>query len=249
LPVSNSIVIPELVIFQTIKASLDVLREDYALNSADASKSFLMRCIGAYNSLQNYDTQEQAKAVFIRAKNANEPRYVDVSMGFDSDRIGKKNPHIHILLQNDSPKDDSLGIGEGNVDPYFDDEESTYLKSKVRRFTQQVNLLISGDNSNEKYLVYHVLKTVLIQFIPYMNALGLENVSFRGGDVSINTQVAGNVYMRSLTLNFDYDLVSPNIDQDDFINKIYLAIDAIYNEQETEIYSNYPPEPEPESGD
>lgn len=240
MPASNNIVIPEAVVFQTIKAALFTIRKDYVDNVADVSKSFLMRCIGQNNAIQNYDIANQAKAIFTVPRNPNEPRFVDVSMGFDNDRIGKKMPHIHILLQNDSPKDDSIGTGKGNYEPEFDDESGTYIDKKVRRFTQQINLLISGDNSNEKYVIYHVLKSVLIEYIPYFSGLGFDNVSFRGGDVSINTQVAGNIYMRSLTMNFDYDLVVPEIQENSIARQIYLAIDAIENGNKTEVFNNYP---------
>lgn len=239
---SNKVIIPEAVIFQTVKAALITLREDYLANAADTTKSFLYRCIGTSNSIQRYDMLEQAISVFITPKNPNEPRFVDVSMGFDSDRIGKKMPTIHVIMQNESPKNDSMGIGSGNIEPEFSEveDEYSYIDSKVRRFSQQVNLLISGDNSNEKILIYHVLKSMLIQYIPYFEVLGFDNLAINGGEVSLNTQVAGNIYLRSLSLNFEYNLISPNIDSEDFGTKIYTTIEAIQDGSRTEIFTNVP---------
>lgn len=243
MPQSNDITIPELVVFQTIKAALFTLREDYQQNIADITKSFLYKCLGVSNILQGYNYITQSLAVFITPKNANEPRYLDVSMGMDTDRIGKKMPHIHVILQNDSPKDDSLGLGSGNREPIFDDVSGIYEMSKVRRFNQQINLLISGDNSNEKSLIYHVLKSLLIEYIPYLNELGFDNVSLSGGDITMRNESSSIIYMRSLSLRFDYEHEVPRFDGTEFARKIYLAIDNInQDDTRTEIFSNYPEE-------
>lgn len=238
MPASNSPIVPELVVFQTVKAALQVLRENWELYKNDEQRSFIYRCLGAFNGLQRYDMLQQAKAVFFRPINANEPRYVDVSMGFDTDRIQKKMPTVHIIMQNENPKDNSLGLGSGNFDPEFyedaidpqDPESATigkYSPNNSRRFTQQLNLLISGDNSNEKILIYHVLKTIMISYIPYLNELGFENVEFSGGDVQINTEVAGNIYMRNLIMKHDYDLISPSLEEYEFARQIFFTITVL----------------------
>jgi hypothetical protein len=232
MPKSNEPVIPELVMFQTIKSALHELRKDWT--EKPENKTFLYRCIGNYNSIQKYDFLTQAKSVFFRAQTPNEPRYLDVSMGFDSDRIQKKMPTIHIILQGENPKDDSLGLGIGNFEDDFyeggEDEPDTYSVNNSRRFSQQINLLISGDNSNEKLLIYHVLKSILIAYVPYLQELGLENVSFSGSDVQINTGVAGNMYMRNLMIRYDYDLKIPSLMEDEFITKIFYGITIKQND-------------------
>jgi len=248
LPASKEPILPELVLFQTIKAGLEVLREDWEQFSSDEEKSFIFRVLGNKNALQRYDMLAQAKTVFFRPVNPNESRYIDVSMGFDTDRIQKKLPTIHILIQSDNPKDDSLGIGYGNFDVIFgdepeDDEAGTYNQVYSRRFNQQANILISGDNTNEKILIYYVLRALLISYIPYFNELGLENVYFSGGDVQINADVAGRLYMRSLNMGYDYDFTAPSLTINEFATKIFYRLiikndDAIKN-----------PDPEPEEPD
>lgn len=241
MPASNNITIPEATVFQTVKAALHTLRNDYEEKIATPELTFLYRSIGVNNAIQGYNMFEQAKSVFLRPKNPNEPRFLDVSMGWDSDRVDKKMPHIHIIMQNDSPKDDSLGLGSGNFPPEFDDDNGTYSDFKVRRFNQQVNLLITGDNSNEKYLIYHVLKSILIQFIPYFEELGLQNVAFNGGDVQMRNDIAGLIYMRTLSIRYDYNLKSPSLDLNEFSRQIYLAIDKLNDDgTTTEIYNSNP---------
>lgn len=222
------IVMPEIVIFNTIKIALDFLRKDYAERLVEGKEQeSILYLMLEDNQLQRYNMFEQALSVFISPQNANEPRFLDVSMGYDSDRIAKKVPHIHIVLNSDSPKDGSLGLGSGNIYPVFggsDDVSGEYREYHELSFTQQANLIISGDNPNEKVLIWHIIRSLLISFIPHFTAHGFRNISFNGGDIQINTEVTGKMFLRNLTMSYDYSLAVPDLELSEYLNEIYYVL-------------------------
>lgn len=232
------IVVPEVLIFNVIKNALFYLRQDYATNLAASTEtnSLLYRIIEA-NKIQRYVLFDQAKSIFITPENANEPKYLDISMGYDTDRIAKKNPTIHLIVQSDSPKNNMLGLGSGANDPDFYSPETVdgtglYREYHKKGFAAQVNLIISGENSNEKIMIYHILRSLLISYIPYFENQGLFNIEFNGGDIQINTGVAGNIFMRNLTMSFDYYVDVPHVEDKEYISKIFYEL-RLVNEDGT----------------
>lgn len=218
-------VFPEVAIFNAIKNILHVLREDY-VEAVDKDRSLLNLIIGV-NKLQRYVMLTQAVEVFTKPINKNEPRYLDVYMGFDRAQIQKRMPSINILLQDDTLKDNSLGLGEGNVDYIKYEEEDKVREFHERSYTSQINLMIISDNSNECILIYRVLKSILTSYIPYMeNVFGFRNINMSGADIQLNTQVPGNMFFRNLSIRFDYSTNTPKLDESDLINKIFYTINV-----------------------
>jgi hypothetical protein len=218
----NRTIVPEIAIFDSIKKILAFIRNDF--KSKPNEQDTLLYKMVQDNTLQRYNLFNEAKTVFLEAKNHNEPRFLDVNMGYNFDRINKNNPTIHILMQGDSPRDNSMGYGLGNNPIDYNDQEGTYQEYYERHFDQRLNLMVSSDNVNEKILIFYILRSMLISLIPYLNGIGLHNVSFSGADIVLNSGPAGNITMRNLSMSFDYDVVSPSLIEEEFVRDLFFQL-------------------------
>lgn len=196
------ITIPELTLLSTIKTALAYVRMDYANNIADETKSLLYRLLHD-QEVERYKLYEQAKAIFVAEED--DPRLLDVNLFFNANRNGV--PTIHITLPSESTVNNTLGIGEGYRDPIFDEIAGTYKEVYNRRFRASYNLVITSDNTNEVILIYNTLKSILISLFNHMNLSGLEKIELGGRDIQINsTLVPLNIFMRSISVDFEYNV-------------------------------------------
>lgn len=211
----NKVVIPEVVLINTIRLGFRVLKNDYVL-AANKQKTFLYRLFDTI-ALERYNFFEQAISLFVTPDNSKEPKFVGVSMGFDAKRV--QDPHIHVIAQEESPANDGTGFDEGFVTT-FDDVEEEYNQHLTRNFKGNFNLLINGCNENEVTLIYYVLKAILMGTIVDLTDAGLNNVSFRGAGLKLEQMIADRLFMRSLFIGFDYDFNVPSFNPQSYVSEI-----------------------------
>ena len=193
------VIIPEIILLNTINNLLKLISENYN-NQVDETTSLLYFIFGDL-SLQRYGMFTQAKSVFITTKD--NPRNLEVNIFFNTNRAHI--PTIHIVMNDESPGEDGLGIDEGyNSQVNIDDEK--YFRTYTRRFDTTYSLVITSDNSNEVLLIYHVLRNFLIQSIEHFSLSGLENPKISGSDIDINTElVPKNIFSRAMPISFSYE--------------------------------------------
>ena len=210
------ITIPEIILLNTIKTALTYIRTDYNNNLADETKSILYRLLNT-QEIQRYKLYDQSKAVFIT--DVDEPRFLDVNLFFNSTRAHI--PTIHITLPSETTVNNTLGIGEGYRDDIFDSTLGTYRNVYNRRFRASYNLVITSDNTNEVVLIYNTMRSILISLINHLNLSGLEKIDLGGRDIQINTTlVPTNIFMRSISLDFEYNVGAVDL----FDHKIFNSI-------------------------
>lgn len=200
-----SIVSPDIVFFNTCDILLKQIRQDWN-NHTDKSQTLLGKMLIGTN-IGKYQLFEQAQTVFLQPDD--NPRKLDVRMGFDTQRADI--PTLHITLPREQPAEDGIGIDEGFGDTFYNDDDKEYTKTFTRRFSTNYSVMITSDNRNEVVLVYNVFRALLISAFDHMQLSGLENIKLSGGDLQINDRLAqNNIFMRSINVNFSYDLTVPD---------------------------------------
>lgn len=226
--------IPEIIIFNTIKALLKFVKEDWNDNE-DKNKTILYHYFGN-TSLQRYNLYEQAQAVFLATETS--PRYLDINVFFNANRAAI--PTIHLTLPSEQSSLNGIGLDEGYVEPWFNEEDISeseslslstseskttvgYRNKYTRRFDTVHNIVVTSDNINEVLLIYNFLKAALISCLPHFAVLGVENGKIGGNDIYINPQILPpNVFVRALTLASSYELTVPELfDRDVFTDLIF----------------------------
>ena len=217
---------PETIIFNTLTKALNAIRLDYS-SAADKQKTLLYYIFGT-TQLERYNFFEQSKTVVLAPKT--NPRFLDINMFFNSERAHI--PTIHITLPGENSGQNGLGIDQNfNNSPIYDDDNDTIRESLTRRFDSSCEIVVTSDNTNEVLLIYHLLKALTISLFDSFNILGIENVKIGGRDLNLtNNIVPKNIFVRSLTVSFSYDIDVPQLFTVDQINSLLFSQTIIENE-------------------
>lgn len=222
---TNAITIPEELILSNIELGLEAIKIDFN-NAATEQDSFLYR-ITKNSKLDRYELFQQAKSIFINPPNRNEPKSVQVSMGFNLKRMNE--PNIHILMESDQKgKEDGLGMDEGVADNYIDSAvgvgaSGTRTNVLTRNFDSRFNIMCSGSNTTELMLIYYVVRNLLYSMESDFHLKGFKNLKITGGSLNPQQQIVDKFYLKSIFMEFDYDVEIPRLWKGSFGNKITIT--------------------------
>lgn len=223
------ILIPDIIIFNTFKTVLKIIRDDYKNNLTDTTKSLLYRLLSS-NVIQRYDLFKEAVSIFIN--NTDDPRHFDINLQFNAKRAAI--PTGHIVVNSENEKDNAINNSEGFRDPGYNDDGTTLFRTFNRRFTTKYDIIFTSDNLNEVILMYHFFKSISISLNEHFNASGLENIKLSGNSINLNSEIVPiNIFAKALSISFDYDcegqeLFSNNINIFDIVGT-QLIIDNSIN--------------------
>lgn len=213
----TGILIPELVIYQTLENITKYIRDDLKANKADETKSFLYRLLGLDDDgnpmkMNRYNYFVQAKKIFNSVQNLN----VNFGYNFEVAKIIS----FHIILPSEQPSSIPLGEDEG-YQTETDEEGNTQLKF-CQMFSSTYQIMITSDNSNEVNIVYHIYKSLLITLVPHLSLKGLLNPKLSGNDIVFqDDQMPMGIFHKVLNLSFDYELVVPQLLISGLVKTIY----------------------------
>jgi len=203
------ILMPEVKLKTFIDVILGKIRNDY-VNAGDKTTTFLYKMYGDSKS-GNYVFLDEAVKIFTRE--GDDPRIIDTRLLYDRERANM--PTIHVTIPSESPYEDALGFGEGDVsneadgDPETADTATEYY---VRGYRSKFELMITGSNTFEVILIFTTLKAALINNVVSLELNGFRDPKIFGADVKINDQMSPNAYMRILNLDSFYKLEVPKFD-------------------------------------
>ena len=203
----TGILIPEMVIYQTLENITKYIRDDLKANSADLKKSFLYRLLGLDDDGKEMKTNRynyfvQAVKIFQGMQNLS----VNIGYNFEVAKIIS----FHIILPSESPAGISIGEDEG-YRTEKDKDGNTQLKF-CQMFQSTYQIMITSDNSNEVNLVYHIYKSLMIALVPHFNLKGLLNPKLSGNDIVFQDDtIPMGIFHKVLNLTFDYELVVPQL--------------------------------------
>ena len=215
-----SLIIPETIFLNTLKAILKLVRTDFA-NQVNESDTILYKIMHDSGALERYDMYVQTKKIIITK--VDDPRAFDVNMFFNMNRVSV--PTLHITVPSENTGQDGIGLDEGFQDSVFNDEDQTYHKVYTRRFDTTYSFVITSDNSNEVIALYHFVRALDIALINHFNLSGLEKIRISGGDVNINQAlVPQNIFIRNIAINFSYEVSVQELFTTDFVTKLIFAM-------------------------
>lgn len=203
----TGILIPEMVIYQTLENITKYIRDDLKANSADLKKSFLYRLLGLDDDGKEMKTNRynyfvQAVKIFQGMQNLS----VNIGYNFEVAKIIS----FHIILPSESPAGISIGEDEG-YRTEKDKDGNTQLKF-CQMFQSTYQIMITSDNSNEVNLVYHIYKSLMIALVPHFTLKGLLNPKLSGNDIVFQDDtIPMGIFHKVLNLTFDYELVVPQL--------------------------------------
>lgn len=216
----EGIYMPELILYDFIKTVQKIFKEDFNEN-LDKNDTLLNHLFkndrnGVNISLESYEYLKQAERILIT-------KGFDVNIGYNTEV--SKMGCVHILL----PSESSQPTGIGGNDGYQDELEFLNGFSPVfsQSFGTTYNLLISSENSLEVLMIYNFLKASFLSMHEHLELYGFQNLKMSGNDIQMQQDlVPTNIYHRSLTISFDYEMIIPNFYKtklaNDFkINKYY----------------------------
>jgi len=198
--------IPEVILNYTVKTAIEIINLDWESNT-DKTKTILYDLLGKDDNgfklqLNKFNYFEQGQSIFLKSKG--ESRRLQVTLGYNIERVGL--PTIHILLPQENEKEKGLGMGEGYQDYEIDEIEGTYKRNFTNVYDSTYSLMITSDNSSEVSLIYHVLKSVLFCSFEHLEHMGIRDPKFGGQDLQFaNDLVPTTVFHKNLTIQMFYE--------------------------------------------
>ena len=224
----SNIIVPEIIFFNTLKNILKYIRDDYN-NASDKLNTILYRSFGDVGGLERYNFFQQLVKILITKED--DPRRFDFALGFNAQKCAT--PHCHITLPNENSGQNGLGLDQDDDDNIFDESIDEYKKVLVRRFDSAYNFTLTSDNSNEVVVLYHWLRSIMIQLINHLELSRLEHIVISGGDIQLNSSlVPPTIFIRNISLKFSYDLKIQELFSTEFLTKLIFEMDpAVISEQ------------------
>lgn len=220
------IFIPELKLKALIDSLLAELIRDIQDNDTAGTpmNSILFEALDGYN-LGEFNLYEQARELFLRTEDHS--RKIRVGLFFDSQKA--HNPCLHLTLPSEEKGQmDSIGVGEGNEDEYYNEDTGEVSTFHTRSFNTQFRVVITSDNTMEVVILYHVFKTLFISMLDIVELSGFRKVVLGGNDIQVNSNlVPANIFLRALTLSFNYETSVSKIDKQKLINSINFTTNLI----------------------
>ena len=177
----SGILLPEIVIFNTLESIVKLLRNDLAENPSDDSKTILYKILGVDEDgkvikMNLYEYFKQAKKMFQKTEN--------LSVNFGFNQKVAQSISMHILLPSEQGKS-TIGADEG----YIEDDvlENGEKVATQQYFTQMYEctyqIMITSNNSSEVNVVYNVVKSMLLMLTPHLELMGIRIPSLSGNDI------------------------------------------------------------------
>ena len=223
-----ALLVPEVVIANALNKTLSIIRTNHtdAVANGQESRSLLYLLFNGV-ALDNYDFYANVKKLLITTPQ--DPKHITVSLSYDQN-IQSTTPHIFLNLASDTPSTDSIGIGEGDqAELTFDNisGQDEYIKQYKKGYLTTYQVVIVTDNKNETSVLYNLIRAILIALTNHFSLEGLQNLKIGGSDLRLNINVPDKVFTKMITMNFLYEIVTPEVFIQDIFTKIrfILAVD------------------------
>jgi hypothetical protein len=215
-----ALVIPDITLLDTCNKILTVIRNDYEINRLAGTEERSLLYILFYSlTLGRYGLYDNVKQMLITTPS--DPKHIDV-VTLSYDQNTSKVPALYLTLPSESTgRGNSLGIGQGDYDEvvfnndYPEQDERRALFN--RRYNCTYQLVIVSDNRNEAMVLYHLFKNMLVTCTNHLALSGIENLRIGGQDLNIQTSLPDKVFLKAITLNFEYEQQVPEM----IVKRIY----------------------------
>jgi|JI10StandDraft_1071094.scaffolds.fasta_scaffold00684_52 hypothetical protein len=225
-----AVLVPEVIIAKALNTVLSIVRTNHleAITNNQESRSLLYLLFNG-TALGNYDFYANAKNLIITTKQ--NPKHLEVKLSYDQNTTGNA-AGVFLNLSSDTAKTDSISIGEGDQEELVftngGGAQNEYVKQYMRRFITTYQLVFIADNKNEISILYNLFRCMTIALTNHLALEGISNLKLGGQDLRVDLGIPDKLFIRAITLNFEYEVVTPEIFIQDVFTKIRFiaAIDS-----------------------
>lgn len=221
-----SLVIPDLIVCNTINLALAAIRTDYRSNViANTEDQSLLYLLFNGLNLGKYDLYANVKTLLITTAETN-PKVLEAKLSYDHN-AQTITPAIYVSLPAENDKNNSMGFGVGDEGELLIENDAPsqdeYREQYTRRWGTTYYIVIISDNRNEMLVLYNLVKALLITCHNHLHGQGLHNLKIGGQDLNITPQT-DRLFKRAITLNFEYEQTIPEL----VVKAIYRKINLYY---------------------
>ena len=226
----SGILLPEIVIYNTLESIVKLLRDDLKENALDDKKSILYKILGVDEEgkpikMNLYNYFVQAKKMILTTGN--------LSVNFGYNQEVAKIISMHILLPSEQGTS-TIGEDEGYVQE--DVMENGEKVATQQYFTQMYDctyqIMITSNNSSEVNVVYNIMKSMLLMLVSHLELMGIRIPSLSGNDIMIQDDLTPvPLFHKVINLTFKYEHIVPQLLQNEVAKKFYFIMRMIdYND-------------------
>lgn len=203
-----AVLMPELIIYKTLKAIFKIVRDDFRERSLEDTILYHLFAIdecGEEVAWEKFNYFDQAKQLFI-----DNPESVQINLGYNMEVSSVA--CIHIMLPNETGRPFGIGGDENYIGSAAQTEEGIHQAIFTELFDATYNLIITSENTLEVLIIYHFLKGALISLHAHLGLSGLRLPKISGQDIQLQADlVPTHLFHRALGLSFVYEVHIPDI--------------------------------------
>lgn len=225
----SGILLPEVVIFNTLESIVKLLRDDLIQNPDTDSNTILYKILGLDEEgktikINLYEYFKQAKRMFLKPDN--------LSVNFGYNQKVANMISMHILLPAEQGRS-TIGEDEGYIE---EDIIEDGIKTSTQPYFTQIydctyQIMITSNNSMEVNVVYNVLKSMLLMLTPNLELMGLRIPVLSGNDIIMQDDLIPNpIFHKVINLSFTYEHNVPQLLRNEVAKRFYVIMNAVdYN--------------------
>ncbi len=225
----SGILLPEVVIFNTLESIVKLLRDDLIQNPDTDSNTILYKILGLDEEgktikINLYEYFKQAKRMFLKPDN--------LSVNFGYNQKVANMISMHILLPTEQGRS-TIGEDEGYIE---EDIIEGGIKTSTQPYFTQIydctyQIMITSNNSMEVNVVYNVLKSMLLMLTPNLELMGLRIPVLSGNDIIMQDDLIPNpIFHKVINLSFTYEHNVPQLLRNEVAKRFYVIMNAVdYN--------------------
>lgn len=225
----SGILLPEVVIFNTLESIVKLLRDDLIQNPDTDSNTILYKILGLDEEgktikINLYEYFKQAKRMFLKPDN--------LSVNFGYNQKVANMISMHILLPAEQGRS-TIGEDEGYIE---EDIIEGGIKTSTQPYFTQIydctyQIMITSNNSMEVNVVYNVLKSMLLMLTPHLELMGLRIPVLSGNDIIMQDDLIPNpIFHKVINLSFTYEHNVPQLLRNEVAKRFYVIMNAVdYN--------------------
>ena len=225
------ILLPEVVIYNSLESIISLLRKDIKYHVEDETKTILYKILGVDEKgdkiqMNFYNFFKQAKKIFLQQDN------LSVNFGYNSNVA--KNLALHIILPSEQGES-TIGLDEGYINENIYDEDNE--KVSVQEYYTQLydtnyQIMITGNNSSEVNLIYNILKSMLLMVYVKLELSGLRNLKFSGNDIVMQDDLSPvPIFHKVINMSFKYELNIPKFLTNEVMKRFIIEMKAMSEEE------------------
>lgn len=226
----SGILLPEVVLYNTLKAIVSLLREDLKENATEDEKTILYKILGIDEEgepikMNLYNYFVQAKKMILT------PQNLSVNFGYNQEVA--KIISLHILLPSEQGEA-TIGEDEGYIEEEIIEDGEKVATQPY--FTQTYNctyqIMITSNNSSEVNVVYNILKSMLLMLVPNLELMGIRIPTLSGNDIVMQDDLTPvPIFHKVLNLTFKYEHNVPQLLRREVAKKFHFQMRVIdYND-------------------